>query len=240
MEEREALTLGSGGRDTARYSWLLVAVLLALFLPPLLRATELHVPTLRIGLSVVLVAALFTISRRRAVLVAGLLLGVPALVFDWASWITASRGFAMLSSLAASGFLALVTATLGARLLATDRVTSDTILGGACLYLLLGILWVTLYSFAEIAQPGSLWIEGAPLTDGSVPGETFRHPEILYFSFVTLTTLGYGDIVPRSDAMRALAAGEAIVGQLYITIFIARLVGLHLAHGRPVPRPPVD
>jgi voltage-gated potassium channel Kch len=51
-----------------------------------------------------------------------------------------------------------------------------------------------------------------------------------YFSFMTLTTVGYGDVLPRSDAARTLAALEAVMGQIYLTVLVARLVGLHIVH----------
>ncbi len=57
-----------------------------------------------------------------------------------------------------------------------------------------------------------------------------RVMQMRYFSFETLTTLGYGDIVPRSPAARMLATIEAVMGQIYLTVLIARLVGLHIAH----------
>ena len=57
-----------------------------------------------------------------------------------------------------------------------------------------------------------------------------RYMEMRYFSFMTLTTVGYGDIVPHSSATRTLAALEAVVGQIYLTVLIARLVGLHIVH----------
>jgi len=56
-----------------------------------------------------------------------------------------------------------------------------------------------------------------------------RYPEFIYFSVVTMTTLGFGDMIPTTPHARMLAAAEALVGQIYLTVFVARLVGLHLA-----------
>jgi hypothetical protein len=112
-----------------------------------------------------------------------------------------------------------------------ERVTLDTVFGGICVYLMIGLIWVLAYSIVEYLQPGSFRVDGGPLTRPLDPGE-FRHAELMYFSFVTLTTVGYGDILAKSTPARALAAAEAVVGSLYLAVFIARLVGLHMFHQR--------
>jgi hypothetical protein len=90
------------------------------------------------------------------------------------------------------------------------------IVGGICIYLLIGILWTVLYGLVRTWNPDAIVLrEGASL---------------FYFSFTTLTTLGYGDITPAVKLAQDLAIMEAITGQVYLAIFIARLVGLHIAH----------
>jgi hypothetical protein len=89
-----------------------------------------------------------------------------------------------------------------------------------------------LYSAVEYSEPGSFLMPGGSAEGGLLEHSALRAPRLFYFSFVTLTTLGYGDVAPLSERAQALAVGEAIVGQLYIAIFIARLVGLHLWHQR--------
>jgi len=222
-----------GGPDTARFSWLLAALIVALALPPVLHSFGVEVASLRLGLVAVLVASIFVVSRRRSSLWLGIALAIPAIAMDWASLAVGSRELAMASSVVAILFLGLVIVATGESLMRTERVTTDTILGGICVYLLLGLLWVSAFTLLEIAQPGSLLVNGMALDQGGAEAhEAFRFTEILYFSFVTLTTVGYGDITPATSGARALASGEAIVGQLYVTIFVARLVGLHLAHSR--------
>jgi hypothetical protein len=107
------------------------------------------------------------------------------------------------------------------------NVTFDTVAGAASVYLLFGFVWATLFAIMERVQPGSFtasahWMLANP--DSSMP--------FTYFSFVTLATLGYGDIVPARPAAAALTLVEALTGQLYMTILIARLVGLHAAQPR--------
>ena len=98
-----------------------------------------------------------------------------------------------------------------------QRVTSDTIRGAICVYLLLGITWAMLHNIVAINIPGSF--------DGLDAKNEFY--DFTYFSFVTLTTLGYGDIVPLSPPARMLCWLESLSGQLFVAVLIARFVGLH-------------
>lgn len=100
-----------------------------------------------------------------------------------------------------------------------ERVTVDKIFGAITVYFLLGIFWATLYHMAEISQPGSLiWAGGEYLKN---------YYQVQYFSFTTLCTLGYGDIIPGTKLTMALSNLEAIAGALYLAILVARLVGLY-------------
>lgn len=95
-------------------------------------------------------------------------------------------------------------------------------------YLLAGIVFAVVYFAVDRFVPGSLGPAGA------IPSEPVRLNEIIYFSFVTLATLGYGDIVPHSDLARGLAVLEAITGQLYIAVLVATLISSYTAsRGKP-------
>ncbi len=99
-----------------------------------------------------------------------------------------------------------------------NEVTSDLILGAACAYVLLGMLWAYAYYFLENFHPNSFKVAENPGNDMW---------DFYYYSFVTLTSLGYGDILALTRSARALSILEAITGQLYLAIMISRLVGLH-------------
>ena len=89
----------------------------------------------------------------------------------------------------------------------------------ASIYLLIGVSWFTLYSAIEVFQPGALLHSPAADSD--------RHAELLYFSLVTLSTLGYGDVVPLRGEVRMCAALEGITGVFYIAITVALLVSAY-------------
>ena len=91
-------------------------------------------------------------------------------------------------------------------------------------YILIGLTWSTIYVIIEILYPGSfIDTNGQLLHDGQ---------DFLFFSYTTLTTVGYGNIEAITDQARSLASLEAIAGQLYLTIMVARLVGLHISKSR--------
>jgi len=99
-----------------------------------------------------------------------------------------------------------------------NEVTLDLIMASACAYILIGLVWAYFYHFVEVLHPKSFtlpWTPGDDLWD------------FYYYSFVTLTTVGYGDILALTKAARALSILEALTGQLYLAIMISRLVGLH-------------
>lgn len=103
----------------------------------------------------------------------------------------------------------------------TRQVTMDVVRGGICVYLLLGYFWAVLYGMVETFDPDAF--SSSLLVDNSAT-------RMIYYSFVTLTTLGFGDVVPVSPMASTLTILEALVGQLYPTIFIAILVGSYLSN----------
>ena len=105
-----------------------------------------------------------------------------------------------------------------------DAVTLDTIAGAACVYMLMGVIWANAYMLLEHLRPGSFIIPD----DWRLPGDQVG-PALVFFSYVTLTTVGYGDIRTAGPAAAGMAVVEAIVGQLFLAVTIARLVGQHLS-----------
>ncbi len=105
-------------------------------------------------------------------------------------------------------------------LIIEQEITADMIMGGACAFVLLGFAWAYAYYLLEIFHPNSLTVTQALNDDIS---------DYIYYSFVTLTSVGYGDILAVSPQARGLAILEAIVGQLYLAIMVARLVSLHIS-----------
>ncbi|WP_162182917.1 potassium channel family protein [Neosynechococcus sphagnicola] len=127
-----------------------------------------------------------------------------------------------MSNLIYALFIAVAIYVMGGRIYQAERVTIDVIRGGICIYLLIGSLWFLFYSSIEL------------LDQSAFSHLTQRHGiyPMMYFSFTTLTTLGYGDILPTQGLAMFLANVESVLGQLFPAIFIARLVSLYIVHDR--------
>lgn len=103
--------------------------------------------------------------------------------------------------------------------------------GATCVYMLLGIAWAIAFALTDYFIPSAFQgLETGPFQQGYLDVFTFRFENLLYYSFVTLTTLGYGDIIPLFPGEKFLSIIEAIMGQLFIATVIARLLGLYLSH----------
>jgi hypothetical protein len=205
---------------------LLVALVVLFLLYPLM--VELGLAVLyRLGFVAFLIFALWVLSRDRRVLVAAFVLGVPTIVGQLGIFVAPTRAVLLATGALALVFLAFTTIVILASVLRPGRVTTDKLAGAICAYLMLGLTFSILFTLLELVQPGSF-----ALPAGAGGPELGRGGEFvfIYFSFTALTTLGFGDIVPAASFARTLTWIEAVTGQLYLAILIARLVGLHLVH----------
>lgn len=173
--------------------------------------------------SITLIFAVYSLRRPPWAFKVGLALIVPALALTWLpSVFTARLDFgAYLFIMLALGFTAFM---MVLHALEATRITSAEISAALSAYLLFGVGWGIAYFLVESLRPGSVAI--ASTLDGTLLSNC------IYFSFVTLTTLGYGDISPISQQARSLALVEAIAGQLYIAVLIGKLIGLYARNGR--------
>ena len=118
----------------------------------------------------------------------------------------------------------LVTATLPItlrRVLAHRRITHETVLGALCTYVLVGLLFAFVYLAVSDLREASFFVQEGP----------HAQSEYLYFSFVTLTTLGFGDLSPAVGLPQALTVLEALLGQIFLVTLVARLVTLWVRQG---------
>ena len=109
----------------------------------------------------------------------------------------------------------------------SSQASGGTLLGAVCGYLLLGIIWGLMYSAVEEASPGSF----AFPADARAPQTRMDSGVLNYFSFITLSTVGYGDVTPTWPLARTLAWLEAITGQFYLAVLVAGLVGAKVTQG---------
>lgn len=215
-------------RGQGRFLPLLISLVALFVLYPVV--VELgHVRFFRIFFIFVLVAAVFTLSTRRRHLVVALALAVPTAIAQAAALAAPRPPVLLAAVLVAVLFISYVIVVVLSAVLKGGKVDGDKIAGAISVYLLLGLAWAMIYSLAALLQPGAF---NGPMdmdfSGGANPGAEFT---FIYYSFVTLTTLGYGEISPVSSFARTLAWMEAVTGQLYIAILVARLVALQVMHG---------
>lgn len=126
-------------------------------------------------------------------------------------------------TLAYAGFILIAVISMSRSVFITDKVTTDRIVGSICIYLLIGMFFAFVYTAMSLLMPDAFDLRG--MTANRV--EDFR--DYIYFSYTTLTTIGYGDMVPTNPYTRMTAVLEGIAGTLYVVIMIARLVGMHIS-----------
>ena len=209
-----------------RHRTLLITFILLFLITPFVYGMPYGGIILAVAGSVVMLAGLYTVSAGRRSFVLASFGAFCVIVVDTLRIAFPTEAVVMTSHILTVILFAAFSVAILADVLRPGKITSDKIYGSICVYLSLGFFWTFLYAILASYDPKSF---GGISPAG--PSDYIEHVlELRYFSFVTLATLGYGDIVPRSLAARTFATLEAIVGQFYIAILVARLVGLHIIH----------
>ena len=180
-------------------------------------------------MTVVLLSAVLAVGGRRRTLVWASVLVIPALV---GKWINHWRPDLMPPEVflgAGLLFVLFVVLHLLRFILRAPRVDSEILCLGVSNYLMLGWLWAFAYMLVDRLVPGSFAFTVGPSSVRSLEG--FRG---FYFSYSTITSVAYGDIIPLTSAVRMLAMAEAMAGMLYVALLIARLVSLYYSKDPPV------
>ena len=172
-------------------------------------------------MTAIVVSLVYTISNKKVHLVAGTFFGLLLLVSLWIPAAGQNKWLAASGMAAGAVCFAVGLASLVDFIRKSGEVRLEVIYAAILLYLLAAFMWAFVYTFLELVDPGSFNIEPT------------RPHELLqtfgYFSLVTITTLGYGDIAPVTQAARALATLEAFAGQLYLVVAVAWLVGMYVS-----------
>jgi hypothetical protein len=212
--------------DPRRHLWLLISLLAIFVISPLVVPYYYGPTILNVIAAIVLLSATYAVSRRRSFFIFALSLSIFSIGMTF--WLAAAPTH-WLVIISHGSLVILITffaAAILAYVLGSAKVTLDKIYGAVCAYLLLGYAWTFAYSLIEEMQPGSFTSSTSPMPHDLVG----RVMQLRYFSFVTLATVGYGDIVPHTPAARTMALLEAMLGQFYLVALVGRLVGLHIVH----------
>jgi voltage-gated potassium channel len=207
--------------DRNRYSLLLLFTLLLIGVMPVIEDYFDVRIIVCITLSLFSVSGIYAIIKKRSVLILGIILTIPFLLFIWLSFIYQLFIVQLLYYITGIIFLAFLAIYFFISIFSAKTVTKNVIHGAVLVYLQIGLCWSYIYGLIEFLHPGSF--------THLAPTLKYGHQPFIYFSFVTLTTLGFGDITPLTTLARSLVVLEAIIGQTYLIIQVSWLVGLYVA-----------
>jgi Ion channel len=204
-----------------RYIFLLAMLLAMLAVVPFLEGFIGLRILFNVFLSVVLVSAVYALSQKIRHLMIAVVLAIPMLISIWFDYFVRSDAIFLIGRICGVMFIAFTIYHILRHIFRELEVTRDTIAGATAVYLLFAIMWSFLYAVLERLQPGSFAVSVA---------ETIGERNVfIYFSFVTITTLGYGDITPLTSLAGSMAILEAVVGQLYLVVLVSWLVGMYVS-----------
>jgi hypothetical protein len=205
--------------QVGRFLFLFISMVLMFVFRPFLTEHLTIAYLMEIFLFLVFLSAVYAIRQKKSVFIIALFLLLLTEVLQLLSHLLDIPSLDTLSNILGGLLLAYTATVILFHLFREDRITGDLIMGAICVYFLMGLVWALVYSTLEFFQPGSF-----QMPQGTVNQATFT-----YYSYVTLTTLGYGEITPISGPARSFAVLEAMMGQIYLAVLIARLVGIHIA-----------
>lgn len=200
---------------------------------PFFTDSELLVKVVRHLMAAALILGIWLDANGRAMPIFVSSIAVLDVIVQWAA-LDGHTGL-LLEMLLSLAFLLTSAGYLIHRLWGLGEVGASTLIMGTGVYFLLGLCWGLVFMILEALAPGS-FSDGCGLhvgTAGCRP-EFGEVPRLEYFAFVTMTTLGYGDVVPLTRQAQGVAIGAAVTGQLFMAVLIGRLVGSYLA--KPAPR----
>jgi hypothetical protein len=206
-----------------RFTGLTLVLLLLFLLSNTISDIELRALLVDLALSVLMLFAIRSVGRRLRL--ATTALALPTFICQWTLHLPHSPISHAVTFAFTTAFLAFLTVIVVITVLGEQSITADTIVGGVCAYLLLGVTWGFAYALLVSVSPDAFTI--SPALAAAVHWEKSTAPKsplMQYYSFVTLSTLGYGDMSPLSAGARSLSVAEGLSGQLYLAVLIARLV----------------
>jgi voltage-gated potassium channel len=214
-------------KKPSRHLALLISILFLFLAAPLIVPLQRGALFLSMVSVAVLLAGSYALIDRKRLFVIAIALSFLAIVTTGLLQAYNQRATAIISHSCIVILVGFFCVTILGYVLRTGQITTDKILAAICVYFLIGYAWTFLYALLNETATGAF----SGLTEGPETSYVSQIMQLRYFSFITLTTVGYGDILPRSPMARTLATLEVITGQLYLAVLLARLVGLHIVHG---------
>ncbi len=203
-----------------RFLFLLISILLYFVLRPFLEGYIEIRFLLDIFLSLILFSGIYAVSEKKYLFVIALFIALPPSIIRWSTHLVKSPFLNLVGNSFMILFYVFTMIIILSHVFRQEEVTADIIMGAVCVYFFIGLMWAFVFAVLESLQPGSFQFG---------EGQTASVSDFTYYSFVTQTTLGYGDITPLRPPARSLSLLEAIIGQLYLAVLIGKLVGIHIS-----------
>jgi hypothetical protein len=208
-------------RIFGKQSYLLISLVTLLVLLPLLTADDASPIWSTTILTIIMIAGPLSIAQSRSMTLLALVLGLAMTSSNWIEIYSPVSWIRQVGNVATVSFFLLLSILLFDKyLLGKKEVNPDTLLAAINAYICIGIMYAFAYFFLLQADPGAF--SGTFMNSSGFEGK-------VYLSFVTMTTLGYGDITPQTEFAAVLTWTQALLGQLFIALTIARIIGMMVA-----------
>lgn len=209
-------------KHTGKFFYLFLCQVSFLVLFPYFDRPGLPMVCFRLLGAAAFVSGVYAVSDKRAQWITALLLALPAAILNTLFALGADPAIVVPTLIFTLLFIAFTGVSLLRAVLRSVLVTYDTIYGALSVYFLMAMAWGVAYLLLSNLQPGAIFVD--PVRH---PNHHMDWADCMFYSFVTLTSLGYGDIVPITAQARSLSILEAVSGVMYVAVLIARLVSLH-------------
>lgn len=186
--------------------------------------------------NIMLLSCVLAVSNKARVAILVLVLELALVISRWLVQFGFGAGFVSVTYALGFVIMLIVAVSILTEVLRAGEVTTHLVVGAVCVYLLLAVTWAFFYYAIEVLAPGAILVRSQPFSGtGAFPAVDAEGIKMLYISMATITTLGNSDI-PVTFLARQVATIEAITGQLYLAVLIARLVGFSSAAGPTLDR----
>ena len=204
-----------------RFLILICLILGTIVLVPILKGFAALRIFLDIFITAIYISMVYTVSHKKRHLYIGVLLAMAMLISLWLQYFQQSNLVFAIGRICGILLLIMVIINTLAFIFKSEDVTIEVIYAAMLVYLLMAFMWSFVYVLLVL-------INSASFNVALNPGQSYQM-RFIYYSFVTITTLGYGDITPATELASSFSILEAVVGQLYLVVVVARLVGMHVS-----------
>jgi hypothetical protein len=222
-------------RQQSYLVFLLISLVFILLVVPVIENTPFANGLLRVGITAVLISAAVATRRRKEVLVLGLFVALAAAPVSWTTMFLDYPNLFLFSCVLEGVFFIAMAIVILITVMQRHLATVHSIFGAISAYLLLGLAWAVVYWGVDHVDNGALELSNrrvSAVVSGETMTEVAEFSQFVYFSFVTMSTLGYGEITPRGPVAQTLAWMQSVTGQFYIAVLVAWMVS-------EIPKPPV-